>query len=167
MSPLGKTQLIQQVEELQASFYTVDRLTFRNDVKEFLEGSPTPVEKLAHEPIESEMQDVRKKRTVPGSTDYYSHLNNLGQLINVHQVRPEAEDFMEDMINLGGRITLPESDIHETIKAVIDEKINLKEREANLLLADYVNKFGRHPLVHAACREYFTRCVLVFPLHWQ
>lgn len=156
--PLGENQrIIRRVEELQASFYTVDRLTFRNVVKDFLEGNSPPVEELANDSIEPDIQGSRQKQMVPESVRYCSHLKNLGELINLHQVRPEAEDFMEDMINLGGRISLPESDIPESFKAIIDQKIALKEREANLLLSDYMKKFGRHPLLHAACREYFTR----------
>lgn len=149
---LATKPLPKQAGDFHPSYHIVDRLAFQNNVKNFLDGNTEVVGSVSEEPIQNSTQ----KTMSPKNIDLRSHLENLWQLRDAHEVRPEAEDFILESISLSHRLTLPESDIRESLRNIIHKKIILKEREANLLLAEYMEKYGRHPLVHAACREYFT-----------
>ncbi|KAL1959619.1 hypothetical protein VTO42DRAFT_1654 [Malbranchea cinnamomea] len=148
--------LLQQVAELHDSYGRIDLVQFRNDVKAFLEGNVSGAKNTREESMENKTQSISNEAASHEISDLRSHLDNLQRLIELCQVRPEAEDFIGGPIRLSHRLNLPESDIHESLRGIIEKKISLKEREANLLLSEYTEMFGNHPLVHAACREYFT-----------
>lgn len=129
----------------------------QRDVKSFLRGELQSTSCTTEQ--EADTANILDEDVKSISESQQKRLDVIVKLVARYNVLPKAEDFNNDPISLTNDVTIPPESQRTPapIRELIAERIRIKEQEANHMLHEYKKKFGDHPLLKAAFRQYYAR----------
>ncbi|WEW57505.1 hypothetical protein PRK78_002972 [Emydomyces testavorans] len=142
-----------QAALLRSSYNSKSPEQFQADVKQFLDEGTVP---SMNDELGFHLNCIKRKNAIPPGVTFEEHMANLQQLMEIHNVYPDAEDFTGDKIDFTHLIDL--SRFNETSpedNVFFQEQMAIKQEMANRMLKFYTEKYGYQPLFRKGIREFF------------